>query len=96
MAVSHRDDVAVRAPPGPYDHNHPFIKEARADPTNLAIVEPVIDNGHRLAGKTFSVSAANRDPGAPVSSRVWPDRMSSPYRLFVAASDAAGKDYVTT
>jgi hypothetical protein len=51
MAVPHRNDVAARAALSPYDHDHSAIEEAGADPANLAIVKPLIERRHRLAGK---------------------------------------------
>jgi hypothetical protein len=36
---------------GPYDHDHSAIEEAGADPANLAIVKPLVDHRHRVAGK---------------------------------------------
>jgi hypothetical protein len=40
----------------PYDHDHPSIKEASADPANLAVIKPVVDHCDRVAGKHFSAS----------------------------------------
>src|SRR5690242_9105929 len=53
MALPHRDDVPVLAPPGPHDHDHSFVKKPCADLTNFTIIEPVIDNGHCFAGKNL-------------------------------------------
>jgi hypothetical protein len=51
MAVPHRNDVAARAALSPYDHNHSAVEETGADPANLAVVKPVVDHRHRVAGK---------------------------------------------
>jgi hypothetical protein len=43
--------VAARAALSPYDHDHSVIEETGTDPANLAVVKPVIEDSHRLAGK---------------------------------------------
>jgi hypothetical protein len=64
MAVPHRNDVATRAALSPYDYDHSAIEEAGADPANLAIVKPLIDHHHRLAGKHFL--GVNREIETPM------------------------------
>jgi hypothetical protein len=51
MAVPHRDDVTAGAALGPNDHHHSAIEESGADPTNFAVVKPVVRDRHRDAGK---------------------------------------------
>ncbi len=43
--------MAARAALSPYDHDHSPIEEAGADLANLAVIKPVVDHRHRLAGK---------------------------------------------
>jgi hypothetical protein len=67
MAVPHRNDVAARAALSPYDHDHSAIEETGADPANLAVIEPVVDHRHRLAGKHFL--GVNREIETPMGDR---------------------------
>jgi hypothetical protein len=56
--------VAARAALGPYDHDHSAIEEAGADPANLAIIKPLVDHRHRVAGKRFL--GVNREIQTPM------------------------------
>jgi hypothetical protein len=49
---------------GPYDHDHSAIEEAGADPANLAIIKPLVDHRHRVAGKRFL--GVNREIQTPM------------------------------
>jgi hypothetical protein len=64
MAVPHRNDVAARAALSPYDHNHSAVEETGADPANLAVVKPVVDHRHRVAGK--HLLGVNREIETPM------------------------------
>jgi hypothetical protein len=56
--------VTVRAALSPYDHDHSTIEEAGADPPNLAVIKPLVDHRHRIAGK--HLFGVNREIETPM------------------------------
>jgi hypothetical protein len=67
MAVPHRNDVTARAALSPYDYDHSAIEEAGADPTNLAVIKPLVDHRYRVPGK--HLLGVNREIETPMCDR---------------------------
>jgi hypothetical protein len=56
--------VTARAAWSPYDHDHSAVEEAGADPANLAVIKPLVDQRNRVAGK--HLFGVNREIETPM------------------------------
>jgi hypothetical protein len=62
MAIPHRDNVVIRVTFGPDHHHHSLIQPANCEPTNLSVIEAVIDKCHGTTGEHLLRIGREIDP----------------------------------